>query len=157
MILLTFLMACGLPTFLDNCNDLLIKRFGMLHSVAGGLLMIPNGLLPFLSIFWSNVLIKRYPHKRRLLFLLITILSVLCHLIILLMHNTDHSEVGQYVLVVIGFILYGLAVSGFETLIVPGITLIVPVNVLGMAFGASGSANALSQALMPLVDALIIG
>lgn len=89
--------------------------------------------------------------------MVITVMGVMCHLIILLMKNTKHSEAGQYVLLVIGFILYSLAVSGFETLIVPGISLIVPISVLGMAFGASGSANAFSQTIMPLVDAIIIG
>lgn len=98
----------------------------MPYTVAGGLLMIPFGLTPPLSLVWSRVLVKRHPNRRRLLFILITVLGIITHLIFILLRNSTQVSIIQYILITLSLIIFSLTFSGFVTLIIPCVSLIVP-------------------------------
>lgn len=118
--------------------------------------MIPFGLTPPLSLVWSQ-LSNKYPQHRRIYFISIGLISLILNVLMFVLPNTDSPSAAHYVISVICLLLLSLAFAGFCTLIIPSVSLIVPEQAMGTAFGASGSATALSQAIMPILNALIIG
>lgn len=68
-----FMAEVSLGSFMDNLNDLFVKRFNIPYTHAGFLLMIPFFGVTFFSIGIST-LMKKKPHIRRTLFVISSIL-----------------------------------------------------------------------------------
>lgn len=69
----SFFSEVSLGGFMDNLNDLLVKRFNIPYTDAGALLIIPYSGLTIFSIIFS-VLITKKPHIRRNTFLISNLL-----------------------------------------------------------------------------------
>jgi MFS family permease len=119
--------------------------------------MIPFGLTPPLSFFWGYWLSNKYPQHRRIYFIAISLLTLIANILIFLLPNTTSPSTGHYLITILSLFLISLAFAGFCTLIIPCVSLIVPEYAMGTAFGASGMATSLSQAVMPVLNALVIG
>ena len=149
-----FIGECCNGPFLDNLTDLMVKRFNIPYTISGGLTMLPCGLSPVCSMIWFWF-IKKYPSKRRLIFVLIALQSVLLHLILLLVPNSEEPTSIHYVFVVMSLLCYAFAYAGFLGIINASITMIVPPNLIGTAYGALGFADTLGMGIMPIIVAAI--
>lgn len=149
-----FVGECCNGPFLDNLTDLILKRFGIPYTVSGALTMIPCGLTPLCSILWFWF-INKYPSKRRLIFCCIALQSVVLHLVMLLIPNSEEPSFVQYFFVAFSLLCYALAYSGFLGVVGTSITMIVPCNLTGTAYGALGFVDTLSMGLIPIVNGAI--
>jgi hypothetical protein len=76
LMLSCFFSEISLGGFMDNLNDLLVKRFNIAYTDAGALLIIPYSGLTIFSIIFS-VLISKKPSFRRITYVISTLLYAL--------------------------------------------------------------------------------
>lgn len=87
-ILVVFLGNTSMTPYIDNLTDLLVKRFGIEYANAGLFVMVPSGLCPLFAFIWIW-LVKKYPHQRRLLFAAMASSTVLLHLLMMIIPNSN--------------------------------------------------------------------
>lgn len=153
-ILAIFFGECCNGPFLDNLTDLLLKRFGIPYTTAGALTMIPCGLSPVCALVWYYFL-SRFPNRRRLIMVCIACLSLALHVTVLLIPNSGEPGFLQYFLVALALLCYAFAYAGFLGVLNSSVTMIVPPNLVGTAYGALGFVDTLGMGLMPIFNGLI--
>lgn len=80
----SFFSEISLGGFMDNLNDLLVKRFSIPYTDAGALLITPYSGLTLFSIIFS-VLISKRPSIRRNTYLISTLLYALGQVLLYLL------------------------------------------------------------------------
>lgn len=153
-VLVVFLGNCSMTPYVDNLTDLLVKRFGIQYANAGLFVMVPSGLCPLFGFIWIW-LIKKYPNERRLIFITMSLSTVMLHLLMMVVPNTDTPTIAVYILVPFALSMYSISFSGFLGLIAPSTSILVPKNLIGTAYGCVGSMFALSMTIMPIFNGLI--
>lgn len=99
---------------------------------------------------------NKFPNKRKLLIFLVPTIATLSHFVIFIIPNNKEGSLLTYTLIVLGLFLLGVAFSGYVSIVVPSISLVVDDNILGTAFGLLGMANATSESVFPMISSVVI-
>jgi sugar phosphate permease len=78
--------------FVSLQTDLIVKRFGISYATSGKLGIIPYGCAILSLIIWS-LLIKKYPSKRRNIFISMPTLVLIAHIMLFFIPNTTDPHV----------------------------------------------------------------
>jgi MFS family permease len=70
--------------------------------------------------------------------------------------NTKEASAGTYILIVLGLTILGLAFSGYVSIVVPSVSLVVDEAILGTAFGVLGMSNSVTESVFPMISSVII-
>jgi MFS family permease len=141
--------------FMDNVVECLHERFGLQVPDAGKLVMIPYIVCSICCPFYGYVS-NKYLSKRKLLIFLVPTFAALAHFIIFMIPNTKEASAGTYILIVLGLTILGLAFSGYVSIVVPSVSLVVDEAILGTAFGVLGMSNSVTESVFPMISSVII-
>jgi peptidoglycan/LPS O-acetylase OafA/YrhL len=98
-----FFFEAALGPYFDNLNDMIVKRFNIEYTMAGKLLLLPEGLLVFFGYALSKICYET-PKWRRKIMLGITLAYFFAISLVYLLPNTDEPGFLHY-LVIIVFLL----------------------------------------------------
>lgn len=143
ILLIGFALPGSWYGFLDNVVECFHERFGLSIPTAGKLVMIPY-IVCALGCPLYGYLANRFQNRRKLLILFVPTIAVLAHIIVFLMPHTAEADAFTYIFISLGLLVLGLAFSGYVSIVVPSISLVVDENIIGTAFGLLGMANAVS-------------
>lgn len=155
-IVTVFFGESSIGPYFDNLTDLLVKRFNIPYTTAGQLSMIPTGFSPIFSMCFF-FLLKRYQSKRRIIIIILNGLSVVCHVTMLLIPNTDTPTPATYFFSMFALLCLSGSFAGYLGVLEVSAGMLVPKHLLGVAYGSVAAVNSLSMALMPLSNGLVIG
>jgi MFS family permease len=136
----------SIATYIDNLNDLLVKRFQFSYVTAGYFLFIPYGLAAAFSFLIGKVL-NKIPTLKRKIIVFGSILYSVGILASFLLPNIDKSEpVPSYYYGIVGiqFLTISLMMSILYGCLSSSIKYVVDENHLGVGWGVIGSTVGLS-------------
>lgn len=141
--------------FLDNVVECLHDRFGLDIPTAGKLVMIPY-VVCSLGCPLYGYIANKFQSRRKFLIFLVPTIAAIAHVILFLIPNTAEATALTYVLIVLGMAVLGLSFSGYVSIVVPSISLVVDEAILGTAFGVLGMANAATESIFPMLSSVVI-
>ncbi|CAD8202057.1 unnamed protein product [Paramecium octaurelia] len=134
--------------FLDNGNAFFQVKFGFSQQSAGVLLTIPYVfaalVTPIIGIYSDKI------RQRSLLIVLTTVIFIVTHLCLLLIHCDSACGVSALPLLSLG-----LCYSFYSAILIPSIPLVVKPQMIGTAFGLLGVMQNTALALFPLITGSI--
>lgn len=155
IIVAILLTEASTATFIDNLNDLLVKRFGFSYVVSGRLCMIPYVSLTFLAIV-AGKLIADNPQYRRLSYVASSVEFFFIMICLYFLPNSTQPSVLHYIVVITFNLSIGLAMGIFYSGLFTCIPFSVDDKVVGTAWGFSGMAIGLASCTVPLLYAGIV-
>ena len=110
--------------FLDNVVECICLRFSIDVPTAGKLVMIPYVVCSLGCPFYGYIANKFLNH-RKLIILLVPLIAAISNTIFYFIPNTHSPDALTYILIALSLTLLGFAFSGYVSIVVPSVSLVV--------------------------------
>lgn len=151
-----FSFEMTLTPFLDNFNELLVKRFGISYTDAGKLILVPWTFYMICAIPMGKILSVRPKWRRSVFVLGVSVYSILM-LGLYLIENTGQPGFWHYAYVAAFLFWFSFCLAVNYIGLTTATVYLVSENTQGAAWGVCSCVISLSQCLLPLIIIWIVG